>query len=96
MAAQSDTQALGATWSPTTSGVSFGIEPGQPANGLALAADSGFDIPLQYSADGSLLAVTHWTGASFAAPGEASLDIVTPAGRSTIAGASRFFGWSAR
>lgn len=96
MAAQSNVQGLGAAWSPTTADVSFGIEPTSPAAGLALAADAGFDIPLQYAADGSALAVTHWTGASFDSPGDASLQIVTPAGRADIAGASRFFGWSAR
>jgi hypothetical protein len=96
MAAQSDSQALGAAWSPASADVSFGLEPGTPASGLAFAAEAGFDVPLQYAPDGSTLAVTHWTGSSFETPGDASLDIVTPAGRETIAGASRFFGWSAR
>jgi hypothetical protein len=98
MAASTGQQALGAAWSPATSRASFGMEPGVPANGLALAADAqaGFDVPLAYAADGSALAVTHWTGSSFEAPGQASIQVVSPGGRAAIEGASRFFGWSAR
>jgi hypothetical protein len=40
--------------------------------------------------------VNHWSGPSFAAAGKASLELVSDTGRAEIAGASRFFGWSAR
>lgn len=94
LAATADEQALGTAWVPG-SGPVFGMEPAS-ASGSVLAASTGFDVPLAPSADGAALAVQHWTGASFDEPGSATLDVVSGGGRTTIPGASRFFGWAAR
>ncbi|MEZ4492467.1 MAG: LpqB family beta-propeller domain-containing protein [Dehalococcoidia bacterium] len=94
MAATADGQGLGVAWSPATGEPSFGLEPG--GSGGVSAQSTGFDVPLAYSGDGSALAVTHWTGASFASPGDARFELLTPSGRTELAGATRFFGWSAR
>ncbi len=95
MAATSDVQALGVAWSPADGQPAFGMEPGGGSGGV-LAQSAGFDVPLAYSADGSSLAVSHWTGGSFEEPGSARFELLTPSGRSELAGATRFFGWSAR
>jgi hypothetical protein len=94
LAASSDVQALGVAWAPSSGEPSFGFEPG--GTGGVLAQSSGFDVPLAYSADGSALAVSHWTGAGFDQPGTARFELLTPSGRIELAGATRFFGWSAR
>ncbi len=94
MAATANLQALGVAWSPTGGEPAFGMEPG--GSGAVVAQAAGFDVPLDYSADGSSLAVSHWSGSSFEEPGSARFELLTPSGRSELTGATRFFGWSAR
>jgi hypothetical protein len=93
-----DIESLGVAWRPGSAVATFGTEPGvggsEKARGLSAA---GFDIPIAYSGDGRMLAVQRWTGTSFAAPGDASLEIVGPDGtRTTLAGVGRFYGWAAK
>ena len=95
-ASTSTTQALGVAWSPAGDGPSFGREPSIPPGSVSAQAPAGFDVPLDYSRDGSALAVNHWSGASFAEPGIPSLQIVTAERRQSLDGFTRFFGWSAR
>jgi hypothetical protein len=67
------------------------------AQSLTVGADTGFDVPLAYSASGGSLVVTHWTGASFQSPGDAVMQILTPGGgRASYEQFTRFFGWSTR
>ncbi len=95
--------ALGVAWNPANGSVKFGVEPGGASAGVfaqSLTANEativGFDVPLAYSADGALLAVTRWTGSDFDNPGTSSLQIVDSAGRTTLGGHTRFIGWSQR
>lgn len=91
-------ESLGVAWRPGSAAATFGVEPGGSVgeNAHALSA-AGFDIPLAYSADGGLLAVQRWTGTSFEAPGDASLEIVQPDGsRARLDGFGRFYGWAAK
>lgn len=92
--------ALGVAWDPKSGTATFGIEPGQAAPGVmaqALTADeTGFDVPLGYSASGEALVVTRWNGGSFEAPGKPVLELVTSAGRAQYESYTRFFGWSVR
>lgn len=94
----SEVQSLGVAWRPGSAAATFGVEPGAAgAENARAQGAAGFDIPLAYSSDGRLLAVQRWTGASFAAPGDASLEIVGPDGtRTTLDGYGRFYGWAAK
>ncbi len=89
-------QALGAAWPPAGAAPRFGTEPGGPRGGVSAQSATGFDVPLGYSRDGGALAVRRWSGASFAEPGAARLQIVSAAGRQPLTGFTRFFGWAAR
>lgn len=89
-------QALGAAWPPDGGAPRFGREPETAPGGVRAQAGGGFDVPLGYSRDGAALAVRRWSGSSFAAPGEARLQIVAEGERRAIAGFGRFHGWTAR
>ncbi len=100
---ETSVSALGVAWNPADGSVKYGIEPGESAPGVSaqsLTASEGgtvgFDVPLAFSTDGELLAVTRWTGPDFANPGTSSLQIVNSAGRATLGGHTRFIGWSKR
>lgn len=97
----SDVQALGVAWNPAaTGGPAFGYEPGGPTpenDGVfAQTLNGGFDVPLGYSNDGSALAIQHWSGDSFANPGEPRFEILSDGERAVLTEATRFFGWSER
>ncbi len=90
-------QALGIAWDPARLTARFGAEPGAGSGGVAAQGTaSGFDVPLGYSGDGAFLAVRHWSGSGFDAPGRAQLEIVDDHGRQALPGFTRFFGWAAR
>lgn len=95
-----DLSALGAAWNPATGSAEFGIEPQAGVQMQALTVEGGaaigFDVPLAYSKDGEVLAVTHWSGDSFEAPGVGGVYLVGSDGRWAIGGGARFLGWSAR
>jgi hypothetical protein len=98
-AQSADVQSLGVAWRPGSGAATFGVEPGGAATDNAAHAQArpGFDIPLGYSADGRLLVVQRWSGTSFAAPGDASLEIVGPdGGRTALDGYGRFYGWATK
>ena len=96
-ASTSTQQALGAAWAPSSGAPSFGSEPSPlPPDSVSAQGPAGFDVPLAYSRDGAALAVRHWSGDSFDEPGIPRLEIVSGAGRQSLDGFSRFFGWSAR
>ncbi len=86
-------QQLGVAWAPGGS-PAFGAEPGGGVSAQGGAA--GFDIPLAYTANGRALAVQHWTGASFAAPGRMTIEVVADGSRQRIDGYTEFYGWAAR
>lgn len=91
-----DAEALGSAWAPgDEGGATFGTEPGA-ASASAQSLTSGFDIPLAYSKDGDALAVKHWSGSSFDAPGSPTIELVTDSGREPLPGTVRFFGWATR
>ncbi|MEO6399065.1 MAG: hypothetical protein ABIP13_11400 [Tepidiformaceae bacterium] len=95
-------QQLGAAWKPGEDSATFGREPGGAAQSSeigraeAQSTRSGFDVPLEYAPDGSTLSVTHWTGASYAQPGAASLQLLSGGNRTEMTGFSRFHGWATR
>ena len=94
-------QQLGAAWKPGEALPTFGREPGGSARssevGEAQAqSTAGFDVPLEYAADGSTLSVTHWTGSSFNQPGIPSLQLIDGTGRMEVPNFTRFFGWATR
>ncbi len=89
-------QALGAAWPPNGGAPRFGHEPERVPGGVRAQAAGGFDVPLGYSRDGAALAVRRWSGSGFAEPGGARLQIVAGGERRTLAGFSRFHGWTAR
>ena len=97
-----DTPALGAAWNPVSKTATYGLEPGAQAGAQVQAQStdggsvSGFDVPIEFTEDGELLAVTHWTGTSFDEPGQSTVYVVGPDGRWAIGGGVRFLGWSAR
>jgi hypothetical protein len=96
-AASGAAPALGVAWAPGANQATFGREPGDGGSG-ALARSQrggGFDIPLGYSPDGSVLAVQAWSGDSFNEAGEMSLTLVSGSGRFEV-DATRFYGWAAR
>ena len=94
-------QQLGVAWRPGASVPTVGQQPLASSTARELGRGehqiaAGFDVPLDFSRDGSALAVNHWEGVSFADAGSSSLEIVTEAGRINVAGYSRFFGWASR
>lgn len=92
-------EALGAAWKPGGA-PAFGAVPREgPAAGDASAQAlraGGFDVPLGFSPDGELLAVTHWDGSGFASPGRPELQLVGSGGRAAIPGFQGFLGWVRR
>lgn len=85
-------QALGVAWRSGDPLPTFGIDPA-----MTLVTEiGGFDVPLGYSPSGRALAVAHWTGNDYAAPGDAVFEAITDEGRVTIEPASRFLGWAER
>jgi len=94
-----DVEALGVAWNPRTGSVAYGAEPGAEGNGVsaqALRSESGFDVPLGFAADGTILAVAHWTGEDFTQPGAYGIELVDGGGRTAIADYTRFLGWARR
>jgi hypothetical protein len=92
-------QQLGVAWNPAGARAVFGQEPGAGVASVQAQAASaaGFDVPLGFSADGSLGVVQRWSGTSFSAPGEMQLVLVGGDGAAAaIPGATRFFGWAVR
>lgn len=102
-------QELGVAWKPGAASATFGSDtPASQSQALSAAAvpsasggdavtgGAGFDVPMAYSTDGSVLAVTHWSGASFTEAGRPSLQVVGADGtRATISGFGGFLGWAA-
>lgn len=93
--ANGDSQALGVAWRPDGT-LEFGLETAAVAGVSAQSAVSGFDVPLAFAPDGSVLAVQHWSGDSFENAGTMSFEITGPGGRVTVQGITRFIGWTAR
>lgn len=95
-----DVPALGVAWAPQDSAPTFGVEPARESGGVsaqALKAEvDGFDIPLDYTSDGSALAVMRWSGGGFADAGSPQLEIVDGLGRTAIDDYTRFLGWARR
>ena len=97
-----DGQQLGVAWRPSGDVPTFGLEPERglaPAGGVsaqALESAPGFDVPIAYAPGGDTLAVTHWTGTSFADAGRSSLELVSAGGRTDLTGFARFLGWAQR
>ncbi len=95
-------QQLGVAWQPSGGAPTFGMEPAHGAasaggvSAQALEASPGFDVPIAYSPGGDSLAVTHWTGLSFADAGRSSLELVSASGRTDLMGFARFLGWARR
>lgn len=89
-------QSLGVAWAPGGQ-PTFGQEPNAvlEARGQS-AAVTGFDIPLSYSADGSALAVQHWSGSDFSDPGQLHMEMVVNGERTALSDFARFYGWTAR
>lgn len=92
-------EALGAAWKPGNAPV-FGTVPRSQANDGDVSAQAvhfdGFDIPVAYSPDGSILAVVHWNGTGFGDPGLPSLYLVRGGERYAVPGHREFFGWTYR
>lgn len=91
-------QRLGVAWAPNAAEATYGAEPRTAVGGVSAqgAAPAGFDVPLAYSPDGAALAVQHWTGSSFAAPGELEYQLVAGDRRITLDRVARFVGWASR
>jgi dipeptidyl aminopeptidase/acylaminoacyl peptidase len=89
-----DGQALGTAWNPAAGTPAFGNEPG--SGGAAAQSFAGFDLPLAFAADGSALVVEHWTGSSFAAPGDRTFEVDHLGQRTSLTGYQEFYGWAAR
>lgn len=95
-------QALGATWQPGGAPL-FGTEPAPGAAAESTGDRStsaqtlaGFDVPLGFTGDGSWLAIQHWSGESFAAPGSPEIQLISRSGMRGLPGATRFYGWASR
>lgn len=86
-------QRLAPVWDPATGRAVFAEEP-VPAGGAAAQSAAGIDRPLAYAPDGSALAVEHWDGASFAAPGRPEVQVIRGGERVSVP-VTRVFGWSA-
>jgi hypothetical protein len=91
-------QALGVAWPPGAAAPTFGHEPGGAGVASAQSTSAeGFDVPLGYAPDGKTLAVQHWSGDTFAQPGNGELQIVGSDGaRLKLEGFARFYGWATR
>ena len=92
-------QGLGVAWEPATLSPVFGFERGKNPAGVsaqAATSETGFDIPLAFSAGGQWLAVQHWSGSDFALPGEFAIELHSANGTLTLGSASRFYGWARR
>jgi hypothetical protein len=96
-------QQLGAAWKPGAGAPTFGQEPGSAVSAAGVSAQgmstagAGFDIPVGYSPQGSLLLVEHWSGDSFSEPGSMELQLVNENGeRLSLGDFSRVFGWAVR
>lgn len=87
-------QRLGVAWNPATGLPVFGVEPGPPADGTAAQFSPGIDRPILFAPDGSTLAVEHWDGATFEAPGRPQMQVIRAGVRTSIP-VTRVFGWSA-
>lgn len=102
VAAGTSAQALGTAWQPGAATPTFGREgdvTAPPAVARAQAAEApspGFDVPLGYSPDGRGLAVNHWSGSSFASPGNAVLEVVADGVRTPLDAYGKFLGWAQR
>jgi hypothetical protein len=96
---------LGPTWTADGAGLTFGrLTPGLGGSAVvqtggrttALAGPAlGFDVPLAWSADGALLAVQTFDGASITEPGRSALALVGRDGSRDLvaAGEVTFVGW---
>lgn len=92
-------QSIGVAWEPGSKSPVFGYERGETAAGVSAqsaTSNSGFDVPLAFSPDGSALAVQHWSGDTFAAPGQFTIQLHSGSGVLPIDSASRFYGWARR
>lgn len=93
-------QSIGVAWEPQSGSPVFGFERGEDGAGVsaqsALSSESGFDVPLSFSPDGSALAVQHWTGNTFDDPGEFTIRVHSGDGVVPLETASRFYGWARR
>lgn len=94
--------ALGVAYAPG-GGPTFGVEPGQAATAGVAAqalttgeAVEGFDVPMAYSPSGDALVVTHYSGGSFANPGQPALQVLAAGQRTAYEAYTRFYGWSGR
>ncbi len=100
LAASAGGQSLGVAWDPRASGATFGRDGGAvvPVGGVLSQSvgGSGFDVPLGFAPRASALAVQHWSGPNYTAPGQMEFQLVGPNGRATLADATRYFGWAAR
>lgn len=86
-------QRRGMAWDPRTGRLLFAEDPG--AGGGALAQGSqGIDLPVAFAPDGSALVVQHWSGSSFADPGQPSYQVLRAGTRYPLP-LSRVFGWAA-
>lgn len=99
---QGGAAALGAAWGPSGT-PAFGAVPRASGAGAAAGDASaqslraaGFDVPLAYSPDGDALAVVHWDGTGFEAPGTPTLQLVRGGERSEVPGYRGFYGWVRR
>lgn len=88
-------QALGAAWSPD--GVAdLGREGVVVGPSAQEAAPAGFDIPKGFAPDGSAQVVQHWSGATFAEPGDPALELVAGNARLALPARADFLGWAVR
>lgn len=94
-AASTDGQSLGVAWRPGAAAPTFGYEPSRGASAQSVGG-GGFDVPFAYSADGAALLVEHWTGTSYAAPGERQFQLLSGGDRVPAGEFSRFYGWATR
>lgn len=109
--AQTDgSQQLGVAWRPGSAAATFGnehtttsLDAGNAqsqsvaeSTGDGITGGGGFDVPIAYSKDGAALAVTHWTGPSFAQAGKSTLEVITETGRVALPGYAKVLGWAAR
>lgn len=89
-------QQLGAAWPTAGAGPAFGQEPAPGAVRAAGVGPGGFDIPLAFAPTGGGLFVQHWSGESFAEPGQLMLTVVAGDQRLSLPDATAFYGWARR
>ncbi|OAI41563.1 hypothetical protein AYO38_00590 [bacterium SCGC AG-212-C10] len=93
-------QALGVAWKPGSASPLYGTERAAvsalSAGGVSAqnASSTGFDVPLDYSPDGSALAVQHWNGTGFDNAGQMEFQLVRETGRQPLGSLTRFYGWA--